>query len=62
MVQALTNMADYIDFVLVNPFTSRYDNPCTKNITVEGQTKVVLQYAYVEYWADYVSRTVKGNC
>lgn len=62
MVQALTDMADYIDFVLVNPFTSRYDNPCTKNITVEGQTKIVLQYAYVEYWADYVSRTVKGNC
>ena len=62
MVQALNDMANYTEFVLVNPFTSRYDNPCTKNITVEGQTKVVLQYEYIEYWTDYVSRVVKNNC
>jgi uncharacterized protein YoxC len=62
MIEALVNMSQYIDFVLVNPFTSRYDNPCTKNITVEGEVKIVLQYAYIEYWADYVSRVVKCNC
>lgn len=62
MIAALVNMSQYIDFILVNPFTSRYDNPCTKNITIEGQTKIVLQYEYVEYWADYVSRVVKCNC
>lgn len=62
MIEALLDMAKYIDFVLVNPFTSRYDNPCTKNITIEGEVKIVLQYEYIEYWADYVSRVVKCNC
>lgn len=59
---ALTSMSEVLDFVLINPFTDKYDLPILKNITINSDTKTVISYDYVEYWANYISRMIKTNC
>lgn len=62
IVTALKDMQTSTKFVLIDPIIPRYDNDITKTITIEGDNKVVLDYQYIQYWADYVSRNIKLNC
>ena len=62
VVTALKAMQEFTKFVLIDPIIPRYDNDITKTITIEGDNKVVLDYQYIQYWADYVSRNIKLNC
>ena len=62
IVTALKDMQTSTKFVLIDPIIPRYDNDITKTITIEGNNKVVLDYQYIQYWADYVSRNIKLNC
>ena len=59
--EALVNIQQYTNFILVDPFNPRYDAVITKNITIEGDTKLVLAYEYARDWAKYVARTIKTN-
>lgn len=58
----LVEMSKTMGFVLIDPFNSRYDYKILKNITIEGNSKVVIHYEQIESWSEYVIRNIKENC